>query len=67
MPTDDLVVGDFRRLKGYESAVRIDSSDQAGSRWDTNLTGFRGEIELGLDARPAVYAGYFQYVADIVP
>jgi len=67
MPTDDLIVGQFRKLKAYTSSMRIDSSDQAGSRWDTNLTGFRGELELGADARPAVYSGYFQYVSDIVP
>lgn len=65
--TDDLIVGDFSKLKAYTSGARIDSSDQAGTRWDTNLTGFRGEEELGFDARPAVYAGWFQYVADITP
>lgn len=67
MPTDDLIVGQFRKLKAYTSGTRVDSSDQAGTRWDRNLTGFRGETELGFDARPAVYAGYFQYVGDIVP
>jgi hypothetical protein len=29
--------------------------------------GFRGEQEMGLDARPAVFAGAFQFVADVVP
>lgn len=65
---DNLVVGQWKKLKVYfGESYRVDSSDQAGSRWDTNLTGFRGEEELGFDARPAVYAGYFQLVADVVP
>jgi HK97 family phage major capsid protein len=68
VPTDDLIVGDFKALKLYfGDAFRVDSSSEAGTRWDTNLTGFRGEEEMGFDARPAVFAGNFQYVADIVP
>ena len=39
----------------------------AGTRWDVNVTGFRGEEEMGFDARPAVYAGYFQMITDITP
>lgn len=65
---DNLVVGDWKRLKVYfGQSYRVDSSDQAGTRWDTNLTGFRGEEEMGCDARPAVYAGHFQMVTDILP
>lgn len=65
--TDDLVVGDFKSLKVYHGlSYRVDSSSVAGTRWDANLTGFRGEMELGLDARAAVFAGNFQLVADIV-
>lgn len=67
-PTDDLVVGDFKVLKRYfGQTYRVDTSTEAGSRWDDNLVGFRGEMEFGLDARPAVYAGALQYVADIQP
>jgi len=44
----------------------VDSTDIAGTRWDYNLVGFRGEMEMGLDARPAVYAGAFEFIADIV-
>jgi HK97 family phage major capsid protein len=67
-PTDDLVVGQFRALKRYfGQTYRVDSSTQAGERWDKNLIGFRGEMEFGMDARPAVIAGAFQYVADILP
>lgn len=65
---DNLVVGAWKKLKIYfGESYRVDSSDVAGTRWDTNLTGFRGEEELGFDARPAVYAGHFQMITDIVP
>jgi len=65
---DNLVVGAWKKFKVYfGESYRVDSSDVAGTRWDTNLTGFRGEEEMGFDARPAVYAGYFQMITDIVP
>ncbi len=65
---DNLVVADWKAFKVYfGESYRVDSSDVAGSRWDTNLTGFRGEEEMGFDARPAVYAGYAQAITDIVP
>jgi hypothetical protein len=61
MTADTLVVGEFRsawfiRGEGY----RVDVSSEAGTRWDLNQTGFRGEEEIAFDARPAVYAGRFQ-------
>ncbi len=66
--TDDLIVGEWSALKVYYGqSYRVDSSDVAGERWDRNLIGFRGEMEIGLDARPAVYAGAFQFIADVVP
>jgi len=66
MPADSLVVGEWASLKLYfGQGFRIDSSDQAGTRWDANLTGFRGEEEFGLDARPAVYTGAFQRLVDV--
>lgn len=66
--SDDLIVGEFSALKVYfGDGYRVDSSDIAGTRWDYNLVGFRGEEEMGLDARPAVYAGAFQFQADILP
>lgn len=65
--SDDLIVGQWSELKVYLGEdYRVDTSDQAGERWDKNLIGFRGEMEMGLDARPAVFAGAFQFVADIV-
>lgn len=65
--SDDLIVGEFSALKVYHGeSYRVDSTDIAGTRWDYNLVGFRGEMELGLDARPAVYAGAFAFVADVL-
>lgn len=68
MPTDSAVLGEYRaafffRGQGY----RVDVSDQAGTRWDKNLTGFRGEEEIAFDARPTVYSGRFQRVTNILP
>ena len=68
LAADDLIVGDFKALKVFHGqSYRVDSSSVAGTRLDANVTGFRGEMELGLDARPAVFAGAFQTVADILP
>lgn len=66
--TDDLVVGEWSALKLYLGQdVRVDTSDQAGDRWDKNLIGFRGEEDMAFDARPAVYSGALQMVTDVVP
>ena len=67
MPSDSLVVGDFKsavffRGQGY----RVDVSSEAGDRWDKNLTGFRGEEEIAFDARPAVYTGNFQRIVNVM-
>ncbi len=66
--TDDLLVGQFSAVQVFQGeAYRVDTSDEAGDRWDKNLVGFRGENELGLDARAAVFAGAFQFIADVAP
>ena len=66
--TDDLLIGQFSAVQLFRSSdYRVDTSDEAGDRWDKNLVGFRGEEEIGLDARAAVFAGAFQFIADIVP
>ena len=68
MPADSLVVGQWKALKIYTGeGYRVDSTDVAGERWDRNLVGFRGEEEIGLDARPAVYTGAFQRITDVLP
>jgi hypothetical protein len=61
-------VGEWSALKLYiGDGPRIDSSSEAGDRWDAKLTGFRGEEELGADARPSVFSGAFQSVQDVIP
>lgn len=66
--TDDMLVGAFSALELYRSSeYRVDTSDVAGDRWDKNLVGFRGEEEIGLDARAAVFAGAFEFVDDVTP
>jgi HK97 family phage major capsid protein len=65
---DRLIVGQFRALKLYVGdSYRVDSSNQAGDRWDNNLTGFRGEEDIAFDARPAVFAGRFQQITNLLP
>lgn len=65
--SDDMIVGEFSALKVYfGDGPRVDSTDIAGTRWDKNVTGFRGEVEMAFDARPAVYSGALQFVADIL-
>ena len=67
VPTDTIVVGDFASVQFYRGAgYRVDVSSEAGDRWDKNLTGFRGEVEIAFDARPAVYAGRFQRITNAV-
>ncbi len=67
MPSDSLVVGEFRAAQFYRGeGYRVDVSSEAGDRWDKNLTGFRGEEDIAFDARPAVYTGYFQRLIDVV-
>ena len=66
--TDNLVLADWSKFKIFlGQAYRIDMSDTAGERFDRNLIGIRAEQELGFDGRPAVYAGYAQLIADILP
>ena len=67
VPTDTLVVGDFADVDFYRGeGYRVDTSSEAGDRWDKNLTGFRGEEEIAFDARPAVYTGKFQRITNAV-
>lgn len=68
MPSDSAVVGEFSSALFFRGqAYRVDVSSEAGTRWDYNLTGFRGEEEIAFDARPAVYTGHFQRVNNILP
>jgi HK97 family phage major capsid protein len=55
----------FRLYRGTE--FRIDTSDQAGTRWDQNLVGFRGEEEIGFHAGSGVSVGAAQLVTGLIP
>jgi HK97 family phage major capsid protein len=67
LASDDLIVAEWSAFRIYLGEnYRVDVSSVAGSRWDDNLTGYRGEEEFGFDARPAAYAGAAQYVTDIL-
>jgi HK97 family phage major capsid protein len=68
MPSDSMVVGEWKSAQLYTGQQwRIDVSDQAGTRWDTNETGFRGEEEIGFNADPYVSSGMFQRITDFTP
>ena len=68
MPTDSMVVGEWKSAQLFTGQTfRVDVSDQAGARWDTNETGFRGEEEIGFTADPYVDSGIFQRVTDFTP
>ncbi len=67
MPTDSLVVGDFKSAQLFIGEdLRIDSSSEAGDRWDKNLTGFRFEEDMAFNADPYVAAGYFQRIVNVM-
>jgi HK97 family phage major capsid protein len=67
MPTDSLVVGDYKSAMFFRGqGYRVDVSSEAGTRWDYNLTGFRGEEEIAFDARPAVFTGNFQRIVNVM-
>lgn len=62
------IAGDWKTAKLYRGMeFRIDTSDQAGSRWDENLIGFRGEQEIGFNASSQVSVGAFQLGTSIIP
>jgi len=66
--TKRAIAGDWPELKLYRGAeFRIDTSDQAGTRWDQNLVGFRGEQEIGFNASTAVSVGAFQLITGLIP
>lgn len=55
----------FKLYRGME--FRIDSSDVAGTRWDYNLIGFRGEEEIGFHAGSAVEVGAGFLLTSVIP
>ncbi len=66
--TKIVIGGEFSALKLYRGMeFRIDTSDQAGTRWDQNLIGFRGEEEIGFNALTAVNTGALQMYTSVIP
>jgi HK97 family phage major capsid protein len=66
MPAGTAVVGEFGSATMYTGqGYRIDTSSEAGTRWDYNLTGFRAEEEFGFNATPYVLAGMFQRITGV--
>jgi len=65
-PAGTLVIGEFKSATLYTGlGYRVDTSDQAGTRWDYNLTGYRAEEEIAFNATPYVVAGMFQRVTSV--
>jgi HK97 family phage major capsid protein len=61
LPANTGIVGEFSAATLYTGlGARVDVSDQAGTRWDYNETGYRFEEEIAFNAIPYVAAGRFQ-------
>jgi HK97 family phage major capsid protein len=61
LPVNTGIVGEFSAATLYTGlGARVDVSDQAGTRWDYNETGYRFEEEIAFNALPYVAAGRFQ-------
>jgi HK97 family phage major capsid protein len=61
LPANTGIVGEFKAASLYTGlGARVDVSDQAGTRWDYNETGYRFEEEIAFNALPYVAAGRFQ-------
>ena len=68
MPSDSMVVGEWSSAQLFiGDDFRIDTSSEANTRWDQNLTGFRGEEEIAFNGDPYVAAGQFQRITDFTP
>jgi len=55
----------FKLYRGME--FRVDSTDVAGNRWDTNLIGYRGEEEIGFHAGTGVEVGAAFLLTAVIP
>jgi Phage capsid family len=66
MPANTGIVGAFKRATMFTGlGYRLDTSTEAGTRWDTNLTGFRAEEEIAFNADPYVAVGRFQRLTNL--
>jgi hypothetical protein len=60
LPTGTALAGNWADCDVYiGQEFRIDVSSEAGSRFDQNVTGFRGEEEFAFNAEPYVRTGKF--------
>ena len=60
LPVGTALAGDWRSCDIYiGSEFRIDVSNEAGNRFDQNVTGFRAEEEFGFNTEPYVRTGKF--------
>ncbi len=55
----------FKLFRGME--FRVDSTDVAGTRWDKNVVGFRGEEEIGFNAASGVEVGAGYLLTSVIP
>ena len=66
--TKRCLIGNWKAVRFYRGLeFRIDTTDQAGDRWDKNLVGYRGEEEIAVHAAPAVQTGNFQLITGLIP
>jgi HK97 family phage major capsid protein len=66
MPLNTGLLADFRSMKLYTGlGYRVDTSTEAGNRFDYNLTGFRAEEELAFNATPYIVAGKAQRLTNL--
>ena len=66
--TKRAIAADWSQFKLYRGMeFRIDTSDQAGTRWDANLIGYRGECEIGFNASTGVAVGAAQLITALIP
>jgi len=62
-------MADFNSFKFYrgDGSLGSTASDVAGTRFDQNLVGFRGEQEIGFNASAGVSVGAAQWLSAVVP
>jgi hypothetical protein len=68
VPSKTAIVGEFKSAVLFiGDEYRVDTSSEAGDRWDKNLTGFRAEEEIAFNATPYVLGGGFQRITGLIP
>jgi HK97 family phage major capsid protein len=66
MPAATGLIGDFASCRFFTGlGYRVDTSSEAGNRFDYNLTGFGGEEEFAFNATPFVVAGKVQRLTNL--